>query len=136
MKDLINKIIYNISIISIIVLCYMTVEVMPFIFKSGVQGIIYLIFLFIFLISELIIYIYNKRIIKKSITYNFFIFAITTYVSILYYKIYTEEVVKYMLNSVSIKYLQDNFLLLSCALLFIILYLYMLVYEKKKEGNL
>ncbi len=113
---MIKKIIFYISIISFVLLSFLVIEMLPFIYQSSWQGILFLLVVLITLIIELFIFIKNKEKVKKSILNNISIIIITMYTSFLYYNIYSFNNTLYTIN---IKYLKNNFLVLSIAFLFI-----------------
>lgn len=115
MVRMIKKIIYDISIISLVILTFITSQMLPIIYKTSFQGLIYLISvvgLLIFEITELIV---SKKNIKKTYSYNILIISITIYLGIIYCTIYNNNA----LNSV--KYYKDNFLIISILILLTII---------------
>ena len=127
---MIKKIVFYISMISFVLLTILVFEMLPFIYESGVCGILFLIFIIITFICELFMLIFNKRLIKKSFLNNMFIIIAVMYVSFLYYNIYSSS---NNLYDASINYLKNNYFVLSMLFLFIILDMIInLVYDKKK----
>lgn len=126
---MVKNIIYYISIISFILITFLTEEMLLFIFQSSIQGIIYLISIFLLLITELYFLIIEKRFIKNSYIYNCLIILITMYISVIYYRIYTYNVDIY---EIDIRYLKYNYLIISVILILIIINLFYKKYKKIK----
>lgn len=127
---MIKKIIFYISIISFVLLTVLVFEMLPFIYESGFQGILFLLFIVITFICELFMLVFNNNLIKKSILNNSLIIIIVMYVSFLYYNIYSSNDSIYV---ASITYLKHNYFILSILFLFIILDMIIsFVFEKKK----
>ena len=115
-----QRIIYTISIISLVLLTMITIEMIPLIYQTGWQGIIFLILVLLVLIFELVVLFRNKRVVKKAISYNVFLILITMYLGIMYYKIYALNLDLTFLYDIDINYCKDNYLLLSLALILVI----------------
>lgn len=133
---MIKKIIYSISLISLVFLTFLTVEMLPLIFKSNWQGIMYLVSVILILIFELYMLFNNKKALKKCLSYNTFIILVTMYVSIVYYKIFSNTVNSLFLYDIDISYCKDNYLYLSFVLCLIIFNLILLVFDTKKKEML
>lgn len=133
MASMIKKIIYSISIISLVLLTILTVEMLPLIFQSNWQGIIYLISVILILLFELFMLFSNKKALKKCVSYNIFIILVTMYVSIVYYKIFSTSLNSLFIYDIDISYCKDNYLLLSLALSLIIFNLILLIFDTKKK---
>lgn len=133
---MIKKIIYSISLISLVFLTFLTVEMLPLIFRSNWQGIMYLVSVVLILIFELYMLFNNKKALKKCLSYNTFIILVTMYVSIVYYKIFSNTVNSLFLYDIDISYCKDNYLYLSFALCLIIFNLILLVFDTKKKEML
>lgn len=97
-----------------------TIEMIPLIYQTGWQGIIFLILVLLVLIFELVVLFRNKRVVKKAISYNVFLILITMYLGIMYYKIYALNLDLTFLYDIDINYCKDNYLLLSLALILVI----------------
>ena len=128
---MLKRIIYTLSIVCLILLTIITKDMLPYIFKSKICGILYLSFTILLLVCELYALIKYKNVLKKSISYNSFLVVTTMYILIIYYRIYSiNSSLDYTMN---LKYLKINYLLLSFALLIIIgdLYLGIKAYSRK-----
>ena len=115
MVRMIKKIIYIISIISLGVLTILTSQMIPIIYKSNIQGLLYLISVIGLLTFEIIELIISKKVIKKTYGYNILIILITIYLSLIYCTIYSNNTLD------SIKYYKDNFLIVSILILLTII---------------
>ena len=131
---MIKQIIYTISIISLILLTIITVDMLPFIYQSKLQGLIFLLLVIALLIGELYTLIKYKKVIKKNICYNTFLILTTMYIVVIYYRIYSFDT--NVLYSLDLKYLRFNYLILSVALLMMIIDLYIVIKEHNKKVNL
>lgn len=130
MVRMIKKIIYVISIISLGVLTILTSQMIPIIYKSSIQGLLYLISVTGLLIFELIELIISKKVIKKTYGYNILIILITIYLGLIYCTIYSSNTLD------SIKYYKDNFLIVSILILFTITsYFFMKRELKNTQSN-
>lgn len=114
---MIKNVIFYISIISFILLPFLIFEMLPFIFESGFQGILFLIFIIITFVCEIVMLIINKSIVKNSLLSNISIIVATIYISFLYYNIYNSNGTLY---GVSVDYFKNNYFLLSMIFIFII----------------
>lgn len=114
---MIKNVIFYISIISFILLPFLIFEMLPFIFESGFQGILFLIFIIITFVCEIVMLIINKSIVKNSLLSNISIIVATIYISFLYYNIYNSNGTLY---GVSVDYFKNNYFLLSMIFVFII----------------
>ena len=112
---MIKKIIYVISIISLGVLTILTSQMIPIIYKSSIQGLLYLLSIIGLLKFEIIELIISKKIVKKIYGYNILIILITIYLSLIYCTIYSGNTLD------SIKYYKDNFLIVSILILLTII---------------
>ncbi len=119
---MIKKIIFYVSIISLILLSFLTIEMLPFIYESNWQGILFLLLVLCTFVFELTFFITNKENIKESILNNISIIVATMYVSFIYYNIYTSNTILY---TISMKYLKDNYFILSLVFMFIILSMFL-----------
>lgn len=114
---MIKKIIFYISIISFILLPFLIFEMLPFVYESGLQGILFLMFIIITFICEIVMLIINKSIVRNSLLSNISIIVATIYISFLYYNIYNSDGTLY---GVSVEYFKNNYFLLSMIFVFII----------------
>ena len=115
MVRMIKKVIYVISIISLGVLTILTSQMIPIIYKSSIQGLLYLLSIIGLLTFEIIELIISKKIVKKTYGYNILIILITIYLSLIYCTIYSKNTLD------SIKYYKDNFLIVSILILLTII---------------
>ena len=130
---MLKRIIYTLSIVCLILLTIITKDMLPYIFKSKICGILYLSFTILLLVCELYALIKYKNVLKKSISYNSFLVVTTMYILIIYYRIYSiNSSLDYTMN---LKYLKINYLLLSFALLIIIGDLYLGIKEYSRKAN-
>lgn len=132
MDSMIKKIIYAISIISLVILTILTIEMLPLIYQSNWQGILYLISVLLVLIFELGMLFFNKKALKKCVSYNTFLILVTMYVGIIYYKIFSTSLNSFLYN-IDITYCKENYLLLSFAFSLIIFNLILLVCDTRKK---
>lgn len=114
---MIKKVIFYISIISFILLPFLIFEMLPFVYESGFQGILFLMFIIITFICEIVMLIINKSIVINSLLSNISIVVATIYISLLYYNIYNSDGTLY---GVSVEYFKNNYFLLSMIFVFII----------------
>lgn len=131
MVKMLKKIVYTLSIICLIILTIITKNMIPLIFKSKIYGIIYLLFIITLLICELFALIKFKNVLKKNFSYNLFLILITTYISIIYYKIYSIN--SSVIYNLDIKYLGYNYLFLSLIVLIVLIDLYLGINDYKKK---
>lgn len=135
MANIIKKIIYVISIISLVILTILTIEMLPFIYQSNWQGILYLTSVLLVLIFELGMLFFNKKVLKKSVSYNAFLILVTMYVGIIYYKIFSTSLDSFLYN-IDITYFKENYLLLSFAFCLIIFNFIYFLFDVKKERKI
>ena len=102
---MIKRVIFYISIISFILLPFLIFEMLPFIYEANWQGILFLIFIIITFICEIVMLIINKSIITNSLLSNISIVVATIYISFLYYNIYSSNGTLY---GVSVDYFKNN----------------------------
>ena len=125
-----KKMIYIISIISLCIYNILTIEVLPFIFSSSWQGLIYILVTVFLSIIELILVICNSTFIKECYIFNLAIVFITMYLGTIYYKIYT--VLDYN-SGIRMNYCKSNFFFVSLFIIATIIYLYLSYNQKKKS---
>ncbi len=127
---MIKRVIFYISIISFILLPFLIFEMLPFIYEANWQGILFLIFIIITFICEIVMLIINKSIITNSLLSNISIVVATIYISFLYYNIYSSNGTLY---GVSVDYFKNNYFLLSMIFIFIIFDMIInYIYDKKE----
>lgn len=131
---MIKKIIYVISIFSLVFLTFLTVQMLPIVLKAKWQGILFLISQLLLLLFELIVFIKNKNLIKTAWSYNVFVIAASMYLSIVYYKIYSYKLILSS-NYVDINYCKDNYLILTSVFILIIVNLIFIINDKKKYNK-
>lgn len=124
---MIKRIIYVISILSIILLSFLLIEMLVFIFEAGWQGLMFLFIVIIALMLELFLLIYKKNYLINSYIYNLSISLLTIYVSYLYYKIYS------YVYQISIRYLKNNYLFLSIVFIFVLVNCVIGVLKKNRK---
>ena len=125
-----KKMIYIISIISLCIYNILTIEVLPFIFSSSWQGLIYILVTVFLSIIELILVICNSTFIKECYIFNLAIVFITMYLGTIYYKIYT---VSDYNSGIRMNYCKSNFFFVSLFIIATIIYLYLSYNQKKKS---
>lgn len=128
---MIKKIIYVISIFSLVFLTFLTVQMLPIVLKAKWQGILFLISQLLLLLFELVVFIKNKNLIKCAWSYNIFIVAASMYLGIVYYRIYSYKLILSS-NYIDINYCKDNYLILTSVFLLIVINLIFIVKDKKK----
>lgn len=136
MAKVIKKSIYIVSIASLIFLTFLTIEMLPLIFQSTWQGTFFLVAVILLLLIELIALIKEKNLIKESWSYNIFLIAITLYLTIIYYRIYSNNSFNDLIYTIDIKYCKQNYLILALTCLFIICNLVLIIKDNKKENDL
>ena len=125
-----KKMIYIISIISLCIYNILTIEVLPFVFSSSWQGLIYILVTIFLSIIELILVICNSTFIKECYIFNLAIVFITMYLGTIYYKIYT--VLDYN-SGIRMNFCKLNFFFISLFIIATIIYLYLSYNQKKKS---
>lgn len=113
----IKKGLYHAGQICVLVILWLVIQMLPLIFKSSWQGIVFICMLTLFLIVRLYFYLPKNRGLTKMAMYNILIIVITLYFFIIYYRIFSAiDFKRYLLSEVSIEYCKTNFIILSCAL--------------------
>lgn len=133
MDNMIKKTIYLISIISLVILTKLTVEMLPLIYQSNWQGILYLVSVALILLFELFMLFNNKKLLKNYISYNLFIILVAMYVGVVYYKIFTASLNSLFIYDIDISYCKDNYLLLGLTLSLIVFNLALSIFNAKKK---
>lgn len=129
MVKMIKNIIYVISIISLVILTILTSQMIPIIYNSSLQGLIYLISVIILLVFEIIELIISKKTLKKMYGYNILIILITIYLGIIYCAIYSNNTLN------NIKYYKDNFLIMSILIGLTIISFFFVKTEKTNNAK-
>ncbi len=112
-----QKGLYYTGQICVLIILFLVIQLLPLIFKSSWQGIIFIVTLTIFLMVRLYFYLPENRGLTKMAMYNVLILVITLYFFIIYYRIFDAiDFKRYLLSEVSIEYCKTNFIILSCAL--------------------
>ncbi|MDO5003901.1 MAG: hypothetical protein Q4E39_06755 [bacterium] len=124
---MIKKIIYDISIISLVILAILTSQMFQIIYKSNFYGMFYLISVIGLLLFEMVELVLSKKYIEKMYCYNISVIFITMYFGVIYCTIYNS-------NSLdNIKYYKDNFLIVSILISFsIITCIFLKKYKNKR----
>lgn len=127
MVRMIKKIIYDISIISLVILAILTSQMFQIIYKSNFYGMFYLISVIGLLLFEMVELVLSKKYIEKMYCYNISVIFITMYFGVIYCTIYNS-------NSLdNIKYYKDNFLIVSILISFsIITCIFLKKYKNKR----
>lgn len=86
---MIKKIIFIVSIVSSVLLTFLTIDMLPIIFSSSWQGICLLVSVIFLLILEIQNIITNQELKQDRVVHNSCIILIAIYFSIIYYKVYS-----------------------------------------------
>lgn len=109
---MIKKIIYIIHIVALFLFNYLLLSMLPFIFESNWQGILFFVTYFILLVVELF-FLFTKNYFDSYIfIHQLFVILIMLYFGVFYYKIYSIG-----RNNIDISYLQINYLYMAILLL-------------------
>lgn len=125
---MLKNIIYYLGIISVIVLVFTIIEMIPFIFFAGFSGIFFLflvIFNFIFELSWMIIHSQQFR---QASFYHLFLMMITIYLNFIYYQIYSRDT-----NLSLIRYCRSNYFFLSLFFFAVISFTIFMLYFNREE---
>lgn len=107
---MIKNIIFYISIASFILISFLTLQLEPIIFSTGINGMLFIISETFFMIVQLYFLVKHKGIVKQSWIYNLFIIISVLYLSFIYYRLYTKGFSIYEIN---LDYCKVNMLFLA-----------------------
>ncbi len=124
---MIKKIIYSIQLVSFFLFNYLILSMIPFIFESNWQGIVFFLSYFLLLVLELF-FLFTKNYFNQFIfIHQLFVIFIMMYFSVFYYKIYSIG-----RNNIDITYLEMNYLYMAILL---IIASCMLIFYKRFQKN-
>lgn len=124
-----KKIIYSIHLVSLFLFTYLILSMLPFIFASDWQGIVFFASYLLLLIVE-IFFLFTKNYFDSYIfIHQLFVILIMMYFSMFYYKIYSIGK-----DNIEFSYLQINYLYMAFLLVIAssILIFYKIVKRNKK----
>lgn len=128
---MIKKIIHIISIISLIILTFLIIGMLPLIFRTSWQGILLLMLIFLLLIVEVFIIIKKEE--SKKINNDIYIILITVYFSIFYYNVYSTYIKLIDFDyDIKISYCKQNYLMISLLIFLLIINILKPKYKTKK----
>lgn len=125
---MLKNIIYYLGIISVIVLVFTIIEMIPFIFFAGFSGIFFLILVIFNFIFELIWMIIHCQQFRQASFYHLFLMMITIYLNFIYYQIYSRDT-----NLSLIRYCRSNYFFLSLFFFAVISFTIFMLYFNREE---
>lgn len=124
-----KKIIYSIHIVSLFLFTYLILSMLPFIFESSWQGVLFFVSYFILLTVEVFLLLMKDYFDPYIFIHQLFVILIMMYFSMFYYKIYSIGK-----DNIEFSYLQINYLYMAILLVLAssILIFYKIVKRNKK----
>lgn len=116
-----TRVIYYLRIVSNILFMVMPILLIPNIVNSGIEGIIFVIFYFLFVVINLYTILSQKKKYKENICYNILNICLFGYTFFLISRIYLDK--SLLLDSIyeaNLAYFKNNYLILSTLILGII----------------